>query len=49
MTAMEAIAFEAGKTSSNFAREMRCSTNDAWHFGHVRVRKPEMLTPSTRT
>jgi DNA (cytosine-5)-methyltransferase 1 len=34
---------------SNYAREMRCLANDAWHFGHVRNWNPEALTSSART
>lgn len=34
---------------SDYAKAMRCLTNDAWHFGHVRSWKPGVLTSSTRT
>lgn len=34
---------------SDYAREMRCVSNDAWHFGHVREWTPEKLTASMRT
>lgn len=34
---------------SDYAREMRCLDNDAWHFGHVREWNPSLLTSSTRT
>ena len=34
---------------SAYAREMRCLTNDAWHFGHVREWNPAILTSSART
>jgi len=34
---------------SEYAKEMRCLTNDAWHYGHVRSWKPGVLTSSTRT
>ena len=34
---------------SAYAREMRCLSNDAWHFGHVREWEPGILTASLRT
>lgn len=34
---------------SDYAREMRCVSNNAWHFGHVREWTPEELTASMRT
>lgn len=34
---------------SDYAKEMRCLTNDAWHFGYVRGWKPDILTSSART
>lgn len=34
---------------SPFAREMRCQTNDAWHFGYVRDWDSDILTSSRRT
>ena len=34
---------------SAFAREMRCLSNDAWHFGYVRNWDPSVLTSSART
>jgi DNA (cytosine-5)-methyltransferase 1 len=45
---------DAVKTSefskpSAYAAEMRCMTNDAWHFGHVRDWNPGVLTSSART
>lgn len=35
--------------SSAYANEMRCSDNDAWHFGYVREWDPSTLTSSART
>ena len=32
-----------------YAREMRCASNDAWHFGHVREWDPQRMTASLRT
>jgi DNA (cytosine-5)-methyltransferase 1 len=37
------------KRPSPFAAELRCLTNDAWHFGYVREWRPEFLTSSART
>lgn len=36
-------------TPSPYAKEMRCQTNDAWHFGYVRDWDPSLLTSSART
>jgi DNA (cytosine-5)-methyltransferase 1 len=34
---------------SGYAREMRCLSNDAWHYGYPRVWDPSFLTSSART
>lgn len=34
---------------SAYASELRCLTNDAWHFGYVRKWNPQILTSSART
>lgn len=34
---------------SAYAREMRCLSNDAWHYGYVRQWDPQLLTASLRT
>ncbi len=34
---------------SAYAKEMRCQTDDAWHFGHRRLWDPNILTASRRT
>ncbi len=34
---------------SSYAKEMRCLTNDAWHFGYVRNWDRSVLTSSMRT
>ena len=34
---------------SGYAREMRCMTNDSWHYGYVREWDPLVLTSSLRT
>jgi len=43
------VATQMWGRPSQFAREMRCLDNDAWHFGHVRDWNPTVLTSSTRT
>ena len=35
--------------ASPYASELRCKTNDAWHFGYVRNWDPSLLTSSIRT
>ena len=39
----------AWKYPSEYAREMRCLSNNAWHFGHARVWNRQLLTSSMRT
>lgn len=34
---------------SAYAAELRCLTNDAWHYGYVRSWNPALLTSSART
>lgn len=34
---------------SAYASELRCTTNDAWHFGYIRNWDPSLLTSSIRT
>ncbi len=34
---------------SDYAKELRCLTNDAWHYGYVRKWSPGLLTSSART
>jgi DNA (cytosine-5)-methyltransferase 1 len=34
---------------SEYASELRCLTNEAWHFGYVRSWNPSLLTSSART
>jgi DNA (cytosine-5)-methyltransferase 1 len=36
-------------TPSNYAAEMRCLTNNAWHFGYIRDWRPALMTSSART
>jgi DNA (cytosine-5)-methyltransferase 1 len=37
------------RVPSAYAAEMRCITNEAWHYGYVRNWKPEEMTSSART
>jgi DNA (cytosine-5)-methyltransferase 1 len=39
----------AWKKPSRYAQEMRCLTNNAWHFGYCRKWNPRLLTSSMRT
>lgn len=45
----DAVKTTAFKIPSFYAAEMRCITNDAWHFGNVREWNPSILTSSART
>ncbi len=45
----DAVKTSAFKKPSAYAAEMRCMTNNAWHFGHVRDWNPGILTSSART
>lgn len=45
----DAVKTTAFKKPSKYAAEMRCMTNDAWHFSHVREWTPSILTSSART
>ena len=48
LRADETKATAFGKPSA-YATEMRCTANDAWHFGYVREWNPSILTSSART
>lgn len=39
----------AWKYPSAFAKEMKCLSNDSWHFGYMREWEPRVLTSSMRT
>lgn len=45
----DAVATKRYGKPSLYAAEMRCLTNDAWHFGYVREWSPDELTSSART
>jgi DNA (cytosine-5)-methyltransferase 1 len=39
----------AWKYASRYAREMKCLSNNAWHYGYIRNWDPRILTSSMRT
>ncbi|CAO4175002.1 Cytosine-specific methyltransferase [Methylorubrum populi] len=45
----DAVRTEAFRSPSRYAAEMRCLSNDAWHYGYPRRWAPGMLTSSWRT
>jgi DNA (cytosine-5)-methyltransferase 1 len=45
----DAVRTAAFGKPSDYAAEMRCLTNDAWHFGYVRDWPTALLTSSART
>jgi DNA (cytosine-5)-methyltransferase 1 len=49
LTKSDTVTISKWGKPSIFASEMRCLTNDAWHFGYVRNWNPTLLTSSART
>lgn len=45
----DAVRLKIWDRPSDYARELRCMTNDGWHFGYVRSWDPSLLTGSIRT
>lgn len=45
----DTVKTTAFKKPSPYAAELRCLTNDAWHYGYVRDWQPGFLTSSART
>lgn len=45
----DTVKTAAFKKPSPYAAELRCLTNDAWHYGYVREWQPGFLTSSART
>lgn len=45
----DAVKTTAFKKPSKYAAEMRCVTEESWHFGERRKWNPEILTSSART
>ena len=49
LSASDAVMTSRFGDPSDYAAELRCLKNDAWHFGYVREWNPNVLTSSTRT
>ena len=49
LTESDEVKISAWGKPSEYAKEMRCLTNSAWHFSHVRAWDPGYLTSSIRT
>ena len=50
LTSTDSVSIDTPTSDlSVYAREMRCLSNDAWHFGHVRGWDPRLMTASLRT
>lgn len=45
----DSMPYHSDGVLSDYARELRCETDEAWHFGHARNWQPDMLTSSMRT
>ncbi len=45
----DSVKTSAYRALSKYAAELRCLSNDAWHFGYVREWNPAVLTSSART
>lgn len=45
----DAVKISKFDALSDYVAELRCTTNDAWHFGYVRDWNPAWLTSSART
>ena len=43
------VVTKSQRKPSQYASEMRCTTIDAWHFGHPRIWNPNKLTSSVRS
>ena len=49
LIASDAVATSAYGKPSPYAAELRCVSNDAWHYGYTRDWNPAVLTSSART
>lgn len=45
----DSVAYREGQCTSEYARRLRCTIREAWHYGYVRKWNPNMLTASMRT
>lgn len=49
LNSSDTVQIHAWGRPSNYASELRCTSNNAWHFGYVRNWNPSLLTSSIRT
>ncbi|MFA5203585.1 MAG: DNA cytosine methyltransferase [Lentisphaeria bacterium] len=49
LMATDSMEMHGAVTLTNYSRELRCATPEAWHFGHVRNWQSDRLTSSLRT
>jgi DNA (cytosine-5)-methyltransferase 1 len=49
LIAFDSVRIKSWGRPSAYASELRCTTNNAWHFGYVRGWEPALLTSSIRT
>lgn len=49
LLARDFVSTSAYSGPSDYAAELRCLTNDAWHYGYIRDWNPAILTSSART
>lgn len=49
LLASDSVRISKFGTPTPYGAEMRCLTNDAWHYGYVRIWDPGVLTSSART
>lgn len=49
LVSSDAVSTSKHGEPSMYASQLRCLTNDAWHFGYVREWNPSLLTSSART
>ena len=45
----DSVPYRSKVGLSEYARELRCSRPAAWHFGHIRNWRPDLLTSSMRS
>lgn len=45
----DTVEIQEWLASTDYARECRCASEHAWHFGYPRVWQPDLLTASMRT
>lgn len=49
LIASDSVKTDALRHPSSYAAELRCMTNNAWHYGYVRQWNPAVMTSSART